>query len=255
MKFFSNEGIGKVNGLFSIDHVIYTTLGLLMIILLLIFTYKLEHKKIKKIIRISFWFVFIAEILKIIWNLTIRQSVTLDNWVPLYYCSFFIYTSFLVGYCKGKAEQFGKSFLFFGQVVAGLAFLFYPSSALLVHPFLHVLSVHSLIYHALSVYIGLLIVLSKYYVPNKKDFPLYLIVLVVFSTLIYCFNLIFKTNMMFLSNPWNIGPLIVIYNFSKILYPILLSLFQIVGSYVVSYIIYNLVVKINNRKRNYDLTK
>ena len=246
--FFSNDGIGEIQGLLGWQHLVFTLSGIFLITILLLMTYKTEKSKIRGIIRTVFWLVLILEILKIIWNLTVRENVTRNDWIPLYYCSIFIYASGLASYGKGKLKELGEACLFFGQIVAGSAFLLYPSTALAIHPLLHVLTIHSLVYHSLAIYIGILIVISGYYKPNLKVFGLYSISLFVFSALVYGFNIIFGTNMMFLNDAVGIKPLMIVYNISKVFYPVIVSLAQIVGSFFISFGIYKLVIWITSRK-------
>lgn len=243
MKFFSNEGIGSVPGLMGWQHLIFILLSFTLITILLVFTYRLPKDKIAKTIRIIFWVVLILEICKIIWNLTIRIGASLNDWIPLYYCSIFIYGLALASYGKGKVKSLGETWIFYGQIVAGLAFILYPSTALLIHPLCHVLTIHSLIYHSLAIYVGLLIVLSKYYKPQKEDFIPYTISLMIFCLGVYLFNIIFTTNLMFLNKPVDIWPLANIFTIAKGLYPLIIALAQICGTFVISYYSYIIIKK------------
>ncbi|HOD61380.1 MAG TPA: YwaF family protein [Bacilli bacterium] len=241
MGFFSNDGIGNIPGLLGWEHFLYILLSLILVIGLLLITHKFSKEKIEKMIKIIFWIVLILEILKIVWNLTIRIGTTLSDWIPLYYCSLFIYGLGLAGYGKGRWKRLGESWIFYGQIIAGIAFVCYPSTALLIHPLLHVLTFHSLIYHSLAIFVGLIIAITGYFQPNNQDFKNYTISLLIICLFVYLLNEMIGTNLMFLNEPLAVWPLENIYRFSKILYPVIISLAQVCGTYIVSLGLYKLI--------------
>lgn len=248
MKFFSNDGIGSIPGLMGWEHFLYILLCLILVLGLLLLTRKFSFEKITKMMKIIFWVVLILELLKIIWNLTVRIGTTLSDWIPLYYCSLFIYGLGFASYGKGKVKRLGESWIFYGQIIAGIAFVCYPSTALLIHPFLHVLTFHSLIYHSLAIFVGLLMAVTGYFQPKKHDFKDYTISLLAVCLCIYILNIFLGTNLMFLNEPLPVWPLINIFNFSSILYPIIVALAQVCGAFDISYGLYILVKKAKEKK-------
>ncbi len=240
MRFFSNDGIGNIPGLMGWEHLLYILLCAILVIGLLLLTHKFSNEKVEKIIKIIFWVVLILEILKIIWNLTVRIGTTLSDWIPLYYCSLFIYGLGFASYGKGKLKRLGESWIFYGQIIAGIAFICYPSTALLIHPLLHVLTFHSLIYHSLAIFVGLIMAITGYFEPKRQDFTTYTVSLFIVCLFVYFLNKLIGTNLMFLNEPLAIWPLENIFRFSKILYPTVISLAQVCGTYVISFGIYRL---------------
>ncbi|MBO4623234.1 MAG: YwaF family protein [Bacilli bacterium] len=250
MKFFQNDGIGPVRGLLSIDHLIFTCVAISLIILFLILTRKFDSNQIKKTIRILFWIVFILEILKIIWNLTIRENAGFNQWVPLYFCSLLIPALGLAGYGNKFLEKLGLSFMFYGGIVAGAMFVIWPTSALPEQPLLHCLTFHTLIYHSASVAIGLLIAIRRYFIPNIKDIIPYSIIVGVFCLIAFIFNLITKSNLMFISYDNDMFPLTLATTIFGPLYPLGIAVVQIVGTFFVSFGIYKLIILIHNFKES-----
>ena len=248
MKFFQNDGIGPVRGLLSIDHLIFTLVAISLIILFLILTRKFDSNQIKKTIRILFWIVAILEILKIIWNLTIRENAGFNQWVPLYFCSLLIPALGLAGYGNKYLEKLGLSFMFYGGIVAGAMFVVWPTSALPEQPLLHCLTFHTLFYHSASVAIGLLIAISGYFIPNIKDIIPYSIIVGAFCLIAFIFNLITGSNLMFISYDNDMFPLTLATTIFGPLYPLGITLVQIVGTFFVSFGIYKLCGLIHNFK-------
>ncbi|MDY0209729.1 MAG: YwaF family protein [Bacilli bacterium] len=244
MEFFSNDGIGNIPGLMGWAHFIYILISVILVMGLLLMTHHFSHEKIAKMIKTIFWVILILEILKIIWNLAIRIGTTLSDWIPLYYCSIFIYGLGLASYGKKTLKRLGEAWIFYGQIVAGIAFIFYPSTALLIHPFLHVLTFHSLIYHSLAIFVGLVMIITGYFQPKKEDFKHYSISLLLICLGAYLLNRIIDTNLMFLNEPLLVWPLMNIYNLSNILYPIIIALAQVCGAYAVTYCFYHIISKI-----------
>ena len=253
MKFFQNEGIGPVRGLLSIDHLIFTLTGITLIVMFLILTRHFDKIKIKKTIRILFWIVFILEILKIIWNLTIRENVGFNQWVPLYFCSLLIPALGLAGYGNKFLEKIGLSFMFYGGIVAGAMFVVWPTSALPEQPLLHCLTFHTLFYHSASVAIGLLIAIRGYFIPSIKDIIPYSIIVGTFCLIAYIFNLITGSNLMFISYDNDMVPLTIATIIFGPLYPLGITIVQIAGTFFVSFGIYKLICLIHNCKENKKL--
>lgn len=249
MKFFK-EGIGEIPGLFGLEHLIFVVIAAILLFLLLFFSLKKKDLNIDKIIKICFFATFILEILKIIWNLTLREDVTFSDWIPLYFCSIFIYASFLATFFKGRIKDTGLAFIYHGGIIGGIIYFICPNTCLLVHPFLHVLTVHALIYHVILIYLGVLIVLKKVYQPKVSYLPHYLIITFSVCILAYITNLILDSNLMLISKDFGTWPLTVVYKTFKGFYPLVVSLLQNFGTFFVSLGIYVLVIKIIENKRN-----
>ena len=248
MIIFSNffiDGIGEVSGLFSLQHLFYLIIAITLIISTLLITKKQSNETILKYIKIISIVVLLLEILKIIWNLTLRLDVTYEDYVPLYLCSFFIYFSLMFSFTKkdSKINYISKLFLFYTGFAGGVAFILFPTTALLVFPFLHVLSFHSLIYHVLMVIVS--IWMLRFLKLDFKDFKYFAGVLLSIEVVLIVVNLILGSNFMMLNKPFEIIFLEVIYELVPVIFPLIMALGQVLLTFFVPYYIIKLINKIN----------
>ena len=200
-----------------------------------------------------FFVLVVLEILKIVWNLTIRTDKSMDNWVPLYVCSLFIYALGMVSFGKGKIKEIGIILIIYGQIVGAIAFILYPSSSIGIHPLIHILSIHSLIYHASALYIGLLLLISGYYkeyaqTSIKHNFHIYFLTVFIIEVFVYVFNLIFKTNLMFINEPGVVPILQKVQDIFGDSYPLVISITQALGTFIIGLSIVKIVELTNNKK-------
>lgn len=249
LSFIDENGVGSFRGMFSIDHLIFTILGFVALALLLYFSRNFTKEKVEKTVKIIFYVVAILEVLKIVWNLVFRTDKSMNNWVPLYFCSLFIYASGMFTYGKGVIKDTGILWTVYGQVIGGIVFLLYPSSSIGIHPLIHVLSIHSWIYHVLASYTGLLLLITGYYkigdkLKTKKEFLIYFISVIIIEIIVYIFNLIFNTNLMFINNPGVVAPLELVVKVFGIFYPIIIGLAQAFFTYLGGYLLVKLVTKL-----------
>lgn len=238
---FFDKGIGKVEGLLGIQHLIFTLISIILVVLL-IFIFRHSNKdKVRWWLQITFYIVLVLEILKIIWNLTIRDEHSPNNWVPLYFCSLYIFALPMSAFGRKHIKLMGDSFLLFGGVAGGLAFILYPSSSLPIFPLLQVLTLHSLIFHVLLVSTSIIIIITRYYQPKFKDIWLYLIFTTGMSIITFFVNLIFDLNLMFISEPGFIEPLKAVKNVFGIFYTPAIILGQNLGAFFIGYLCYIII--------------
>ena len=257
LSFFSEEGIGSTKGLFSIDHLIFTVLALVAVAISLYFSRKLTNEKIEKMVKVLFFVVVALEILKIIWNLTLRSDKSPNNWIPLYFCSLFSYALGFIAFGKGRLKEVGVLWIVYGQIIGALAFILYPSSSLEIQPLIHVLSIHSWIYHCLALYIGLLFIITGYYKTynNKEnnptlrhDFLTYFISIMIIELFVYILNLICHTNLMFLNEPGVVPILEIVLRVFGFFYPLIIGVVQASGTFFGGFLILKLITIIQNKK-------
>lgn len=247
MKFFSEYGYGPIRGMFSIDHLIFTLSAIIFLIILLLLTFKKSKQEIDKYIKYIFIFVFVAEILKIIWNFVVRENLELINWIPLYFCSLFIYASGMYSFGKGIVKEIGYLWITYGQIIGGIVFIFFPASSVGIQPLCHVLTLHSWIYHLLTTYTGIILIIKNLNTFKFSDIKLYSITILGAELFVYLFNLVFKTNLMFINEPGVIAPLQYVVDVFKDFYPLIIGLFQGLGTFILSYWIILLIRKIYNK--------
>lgn len=231
-------------GLFSISHLIFFLISLILFILLIYISKDKSNKEILLYIKIISIVVLILEILKIIWNILYRADKTYEDYIPLYLCSFFIYFSLIFSFTNEntKINYISKMLLFYIGISGGLAFTIYPTTTLLVFPLLHIISIHSLIYHVLMAVVGLWML--RFYKINIDDFKTYFKILLVIELIVVFINIIMDTNFMMLNKPYNIYILEFIYSISKDIYPFFMALVQIIITFFVPYTLIFLINKL-----------
>ena len=136
----------------------------------------------------------------------------LNQYVPLYYCSLLLYSGLLSSFCKGKLKRVGDIFLATGGIVGGIVFIIFPSTSLPLYPMLHLVSIHSFIFHGIMVYLGLLINLNNYIELEKKDIIYYSGLVGVICLIAFIVNKIFGSNLMFISENFQGTFIEIIYN-------------------------------------------
>lgn len=250
-EFFSKD-LGEPAGIFSIEHLIFLGICLVLIFLALLATKNLNPKKIDRIILIIAILVTLLEIAKIVWN---YQAGRRSKGVlyPLYYCSIFIYAALLAGFGKRKVKEAGYAFLAYGGLLAGPAFLVYPVTSLAFIKLFHFLSFHSMIYHSLMFYVGLLLLVRGYKI-TKSGVIGYFVLTFLCCLLAFVINKIDgSSNLMFIMKPIaSFKPLVWVYNFNYKLYPLFFSVLQNFGIWYVSKFIYILAGKLKESLINYD---
>lgn len=102
-EFFSKD-LGEPAGIFSIEHLIFLGICLVLIFLALLATKNLNPKKIDRIILIIAILVTLLEIAKIVWN---YQAGRRSKGVlyPLYYCSIFYLCCIIGRFRKEKSKR------------------------------------------------------------------------------------------------------------------------------------------------------
>ncbi len=256
-KFFSPQDFDKFPpcGMFNIKHLIAIIVCTIMIILCLNYSLKnFDDFKVKKLTRIFAIIVAGLELIKITYNFYYGYT-NVDAWVPLAYCSLFIYSLFFAGYGSGLIEKLGRAFLVGGAIVGGTAFLISPSTSLMLHPLFHFLSFHSLFFHSAMIYFSLLYLIKGLFIPSIDNYKYYLLFFYPFMLIALIINLIFHSNLMFLREPFNfpIKFIVDLYNKAHITFPLIVG-FSYSALYVIPFGIYSLFLK--KRMYNYaDIIK
>lgn len=247
--FFAKPGIYEPCGIFSITHIIVLVICL---VLIGIFVYKIRNitaKKLNLITRIIAIVIVFLEIGKIVFSFVNHQT-NLDSWVPLYFCSMFIFATILSGYAKGWLKSLADAFIGSGGIIAGAMFLIMPSTSLTIYPMFHYLLCYSMLYHSLMVFLGMGYLLNGIVVLNKSLCIKYMIFCSFFSLVAVIFNVTLNTNFMFLREPYNI-PLPFLKPLSEklpIFYTLLMFLSCTGGTYLVIDIIVKLINNIIKKK-------
>ena len=103
--FFAKPGEYNPCGMFSIGHIILFSVTIIIISIRVYFTKNSKIQSVKKIIQRATIFLWILEIIKIIFNFVVGNFVNPNNYIPLYYCSLILYAGLLSGFTKGKIKK------------------------------------------------------------------------------------------------------------------------------------------------------
>lgn len=208
--FLSRPGKYEACGIFTIKHFILMAITILGVLIALKHT--VNKKDVKKTIKNCTIFVCIFEIVKIAFNIAVNGTKDLNQYVPLYYCSLLLYSGVFSSFGKGKIKRIGDVFLATGGIVGGIIFILFPSTSLPTYPMLHLISIHSFIFHGIMLYLGLLINLTNYIQLEKKDIIYYSSLIGGICFIAYIVNQIFGSNLMFISKNFPGTFIEIVYN-------------------------------------------
>jgi len=224
--FFAKPGIYEACGIFSKGHIVLFTFMIIGIWIALYYTNKKSKDEVQQIIKNCTIFLWILEIIKILFNIVIGNINNPNSYIPLYYCSLILYAGLFSSFSKGMLKRVGDIFIATGGIVAGIWFTLAPLTSLTVYPVFHYISIQSFILHGTMIYLGLLVNITHYVEYGKKDFKYYFWLIIAIGILAYIVNLILDTNLMFISKNYPGTPIEVLYNFLGKLYPYIAILSQ-----------------------------
>ena len=209
------------------------------------------------------------EIIKITIAFINGEGDKLDHWVPLYFCSMFIYATWLAGYAKGKIADLGRAFVGTGGIIAGLSFLIFPTTSFTMYPLFHYFCMYSMVYHSLMVFLGITYLLNGVVKIDKKSFIDYVIFCSVLNILAIIVNSLpiyihvdnvptsgynypypYYTNFMFLKRAGNI-PVKILCDISDkvpVIFTILMFIICIFGTYFLIWLVVTIIEKIRGKK-------
>ncbi len=236
LEYFENKG---ACGLFNIEHLISIICFIALLLFFLFLSRKMTDKGFKICHIVVAIAVTVAEIIKV--TLKVSAGRGPDDWLPLYYCSLFIFAIWLSLLKNKTLSAVGYSYITMGGILAGTLFTLYPSTSLGMYPFFHPSCFHSFFYHLTMVYFGILLIWKKKYQPNPKHFIHYLSFILIACVPSYFFNEWLGSNCMFLHNAFGLPILNDVLQFSHPLYMIVIIIAQTFGIYWVSYGIYSLI--------------
>ena len=237
--FYDHFTPNQICGIFTSWHFVAMAIFFVLLILALWFSRKLSDRQTKIIMWTIAILVTVMEIVKIIIRLYKGEGG--DSWIPLYFCSLFIYAIWFSLFKNRHLRNTGFCFMVFGGIVAGICNTIYPSTSLMLFPIWHPASLHSLFYHWLMIYAGCMVLIKKMYQPKITHFFYYFIFVTIATVLAVIVNHFLGTNLMFMGNPFGLGFLQEIFNYSPVLYAFLVFLAQGVALFFATYGVYALV--------------
>lgn len=198
--------------------------------------YLSRHLNAEQVRKAQLWIAVGITILEII-KITSRISTGYgpDSWVPLYYCSLFIFAIWLTQSKNAYWNRMGYAYITMGGILASTFFMLYPSTSLGMYPFFHPSSVHSFIYHLVMCYTGIVLLWKGVYVPQKRDSLPYMLFVLAACIPAAILNELIGTNCMFLNHPFGLPVLQPILELSKPAYLLIVCAGQAVLIFWVNY--------------------
>ncbi|MBQ8292813.1 MAG: YwaF family protein [Bacilli bacterium] len=249
MKFFAEAGKYPKAGLFSLGHLLLILVCLLILYILIRLMIKNKNQAPLKVIKIISILVLLMEVSKIIWGISVGRYADWFDYLPLWFCSLFIPLSLMSAFTKGKLQHVALTFLFYGGIIGGIAYLVFPTTSIGRYPAFHFISFHSMIYHTLMIFTGIFALYNDLIKPHIKDLKWYFVITSVFCIISYILNGILDTNYMFLASYSNNPILKILYEATGKFYPLSIMLFQNLGTFFISLGLYKLLVFLFSKKQ------
>ena len=268
-KFFCKENEYEPVGMFSVGHIVTLIIFLLIVAFCAYKCRKIGKDKAIFLTKIIAIVVTVLEIIKITIAFINGEGDKLDHWVPLYFCSMFIYAAWLAGYAKGKIADLGRAFVGTGGIIAGLSFLIFPTTSFTMYPLFHYFCMYSMVYLSLMVFLGITYLLNGVVKIDKKSFIDYVIFCSVLNILAIIVNSLpiyihvdnvptsgynypypYYTNFMFLKRAGNI-PVKILCDISDkvpVIFTILMFIICIFGTYFLIWLVVTIIEKIRGKK-------
>ena len=235
-------------GMWSTTYIIALSIVVVLICVGLYLSRNMDKKNVKKVITIMAIWTIISEIIKMIFT-GVTYGVKEVDFLPLYFCSLFMFCTVFSVVPNEKLNKMGLSFLFYGGIIGATAFFIYPSACIPNYPIYHFMCIRTMLYHGSMIYTGILIVLTGYYKPNVKDFKYYVVELSIVCILAYIINVLFDKNLMYMQEPLGFNLSKIIYNKIPTIYPFIFMILEIVCPFFISNLVYSVIQKISRREK------
>ena len=246
--FYDNFTSDQICGIFTKWHFVAIGVFVVTMIIALYLSRNFTQEKVKKMLVFNAILVTIMELIKIVIRLI--RGTNINGWVPLYFCSLFIFAS-LFGISKNKfIRNMGYCFMVCGGIIASACYTIYPTTSLLLYPIWHPASLHSLFYHWIMFYTGVMLLVKGIYTPKARDFGYYFAFTTIFTALAVIINLATGSNLMLISQPFGIEILQAMYDISPIFYGLSVYIAQSVLLFWAIYGIYKLALLIIGKRHN-----
>lgn len=243
MQFWASRGDYPAAGLFSGEHFFMLGCCVTALIIFIYMTTKINVKKPYRLIRILSVMVLLLEILKVFWGVSASRYHSWYDYLPIWFCSLFIPFSLLAGFGKGRVQKVSLSFLYYGGLVGGCAYLMFPTTSLGRYPLWHFITLHSMFYHTMMIFVSVYVIRCRLVEPDAKDRRAYVCLVIIACVIADFVNRTLGTNYMFLAKPANNNLLLqTIHTFSGPFYPVVITLLQAYGSFYVALAVYRLYV-------------
>ncbi len=148
----------------SFPQYLYLIISVILLFILLIILRKESKKRVLKIIKFTSIFMIILYITKTSWESIFDIKLTGSfntGLLPFDTCSIIMWASLIAGFCKGRIKKYAECWIATGGIVGGIATMLFLN-AFKYYPFLSFGAFYSMIWHFLMVFLGLLLIVTKY---------------------------------------------------------------------------------------------
>ncbi len=244
---FSPANKATACGMWSPTYIVALLITLTLVALGLYLSRKMGRRGVRNVLIAAAVFSISTEIVKMIFA-GVTYGLAKVEWTPLYFCSCYMYALVMAVSGKKTLEDTGLAFLFYGGILGATAFFAYPSACIPRYPIYHFMCLRTMLYHGSMVYVGILIVLSGYYRPDRNHFRNFAWMIGIIGILAYIINRFTGENFMYISKPLNIAVFKTVFNAIPQLYPFLGILLQMVGPFWFTHGVYRLLISKQERK-------
>ena len=235
--FFAPIDAYKPAGMFTLPHFISLIICLVIVWYALKVTKRLSWESIVKITRLIAIVVTILEGVKIAYNFYYGYT-GLDAWLPISFCSLFIYATWLSGYARGVLKKIGEAYIVIGSLLGGLGFLLIPTTSLMRYPIWHFLCLYSLLFHMLMIYLGVMYIGHRRIPLNRTTYFYFSFFFIVAAIICIILNSVYGSNLMILREPFNV-PFLFVHQLkakSQVAYTLLATLAYLIGPGVFAFL-------------------
>lgn len=181
---------------------LYLIISFILMIIILFSLRNLRKEKVHNILKITSIFLVLFYIIKTTWEsiYDIKLSGSFNTGLlPFDTCSLIMIAGLISSYSKGKIKEYSDSWLVTGGIIGGFATMI-VLNAFKYYPFLSFGAFYSMIWHFLMVFIGLLLIITKYIDMNYKVVIKGFIFQFMFSLIIIPIDFIFNMDFMMYKN-------------------------------------------------------
>ena len=244
---FSPRDKATACGMWSGTYIIALAITLTLAVTAIYLSRKMKERGVRRLLLASSVFTISTEIVKMVF-VGVTYGIEEVEFIPLYFCSLFMYSTVLALTKRDALRNTGLAFLFFGGIIGAVGFFSYPDACIPNYPIYHFMCLRTMIFHGLMIYVGFTVVLTGYYKPSVRHFKNYLAAMCIVGIGAYIYNLIFDTNLMYISKPLGLEISAAVYQAAPKLYPLIFMTAQIFAPFFASYGVYRAVLYFINKR-------
>ncbi len=239
--FYDHFTEADIAGMFNLTHLLYALAFFGLMALALYASRRMKEKTLDRLHLIIAIVVTACEIVKVALRIAKKQSI--DSWIPLYFCSLFLFAVWLPLTKNKHLSIAGYAYVTMGGIPASVAFTVYPSTSLAIFPVWHPSTIYSGVFHFAMLYLGLTFLIKGKYKPEWKHVAHYFLFMLVFAIPSVILNEKFQTNCLFLRHAFKLPFLEWMIDVSPYFYMAVVFFAQSVALYLAACGVYKLIDK------------